>query len=169
MLWRVNVGGDDCIHELTRRPGGDRQQDLPDFGTSERGLAYNPADDTYYAGLNDGVIQHFDASGTILDSAYVAVPVSGLAFNSSNGRLYAMTNHDLLQGFDVYVFDTRNQYAVSAASSSRPAARRSSVPWPGRHGDRLRGHLWLVDQVSQTIYEAETGEADAARSTRSRG
>jgi hypothetical protein len=160
-LWRVNVGGDDCIYELdpvARAATGNRI--CPDFGTSERGLAYNPADDTYFAGSwNDGIIQHFDASGTILDSAYVAVPISGLAFNSSNGRLYAMTNHDLLQGFDVYVFDTRNHYAVVGGffitAGGTPIL--GAMAGAGMEID-CNGHLWLVDQVSQSIFEAETGE-----------
>ena len=100
MLWRVNVGGDNCIYELdpaARVATGNRI--CPSFGTSERGLAYDVASDTYYAGSwNDGVIQHFDAGGTILDSVYVAVPISGLAFNSANGRLYALANHTELPG-----------------------------------------------------------------------
>jgi hypothetical protein len=162
-LWRVNVGGDDCIYELdpvARVATGNKI--CPSFGTSERGLAYNPADDTFYAGSwNDGVIQHFDASGTILDSAYVAVPISGLAFNSANGHLYGMTNHDLLQGFDVYVFDTRNHFAVIGAFSitSGGVPVLATNAGAGMEID-CNGHLWLVDQVTQTIYEAETEESD---------
>ena len=163
MLWRVNVGGDDCVYELdpvAKAATGNRI--CPDFGTSQRGLAYDPATDTYYAGSwNDGVIHHFDASGTILDSAYVAVAVSGLAFNSSNGRLYAMTNHDLLQGFDVYVFDTRDHYNAIGAFfiTAGGTPIMASMGGAGMEID-CNGHLWLVDQVAQNIYEVETDEAD---------
>ena len=163
MLWRVNVGGDDCIYELDPvakvATGG---KICPDFGTSQRGLAYDPGTDTYYAGSwNDGVIHHFDASGTILDSAYVAVPISGLALNSSNGRLYGMTSHDTLSGFDVYVFDTRDHYKVIGAFfiTSGGVPVLESNGGAGMEID-CAGHLWLVDQVSQTIYEAESAEAD---------
>src|SRR5262249_3407758 len=103
----------------------------------------------------------FDASGTILDSAYVAVAISGLAFNSTNGRLYAMTNHTLLQGQDVYVFDTHNHYAVIGAffieSGGVPVMSQNGgagmeIDWDGR--------LWLVDQWTQTLYVAETEETN---------
>ena len=160
-LWRVNVGGDDCIYELdpvARIATGNTI--CPSFGTSQRGLAYNPANDTYYAGSwNDGVIHHFDAQGTILDSAYAAVPISGLAFNTSNGRLYGLTNHDPNLGFDVYVFDTRNNYAVVGAFNitSGGAPVLTVNGGAGMEIDRS-GHLWLVDVVAQTIFEAETEE-----------
>ena len=76
------------------------------------------------------MIHHFDSQGTILDSAYVAVPISGLAFNASNGHLYALTNHDVLLGFDVYVFDTRSSYNVIGAffvsSGGSPVLRPSA-------------------------------------------
>ena len=51
MLWRVNVGGDNCIYELdpqARVATGNRI--CPAFGTSERGLAYDVVTDTFYAG-----------------------------------------------------------------------------------------------------------------------
>lgn len=163
MLWRVNVGGDDCIYELdpiAKAVTGHRI--CPSFGTSQRGLAYDVTTDSYYSGSwNDGVINHFDATGAILDSAFVAVPISGLAFNSTNGRLYAMTNHAALQGFDVYVFDTHDHYAVIGAffitSGGVPVISLNGGA--GLEIDCL-GRLWLVDQWSQTIYVAETEESD---------
>ncbi|MFY9551915.1 MAG: carboxypeptidase regulatory-like domain-containing protein [Thermoanaerobaculia bacterium] len=160
-LWRVNVGGDDCIYELdpaARVATGNKI--CPAFGTSQRGLAYNPVNDTYYSGSwTDGVIQHFDSKGTILDSAYVAVPISGLAFNASSGHLYALTNHDVLLGFDVYVFDTRNNYAVIGAFFITSAGSPVLSPFGGAGMEiDCNGHLWLVDNVAKTIYEVETQE-----------
>src|SRR5262249_45636544 len=110
MLWRVNVGGDDCIYELdpvAKAATGNRI--CPGFPTSQRGLAYDVTTDTYYSGSwNDGVINHFDAGGTILDSADGAGALSGLALNSPNGRVYAMANHMPPQGSDRYVVDTHH-------------------------------------------------------------
>jgi hypothetical protein len=163
MLWRVNVGGDNCIYELdpiAKAATGNRI--CPNFGTSERGLAYNPQNDTYYAGSwTDGVIHHFDSNGTILDSKYVAVAISGLAFNSSTGHLFAMTSHEPLLGFDVYVLDTRNNYNVIGAFfiTSGGLPLMSASGGAGLEID-CSGHLWLVDQGTQTIYEAETDDTD---------
>ena len=161
MLWRVNVGGDDCIHELDPVAQVVTGNTIcPGFAVSQRGLAYDPVDDTYYSGSwTDGVINHFDSKGTILDSAFVAVPISGLALNSSNGRLYALTNHDVLGGFDVYVLDTRNAYNLIGGfyvtSGGSPVI--SPLGGAGLEID-CDGHLWLVDSNAQMIYEAETEE-----------
>ena len=163
-IWRVNVGGDDCIHEVdpvSRTVSGNRI--CPAFGVSQRGLAYDPVSDTYYSGSwIDGVIHRFDAEGTILDSAYVAIAVSGLAFDSSSGRLYALANHDALLGFDVYVLDTRNHYAVIGAFfvTSGEAPVLSPSGGAGMELD-CNGHLWLIDSVSKTLYEVETGTSGA--------
>ena len=163
MLWRVNVGGDNCIYELdpvAKAPTGGKI--CPSFPTSQRGLAYDVVSDTFYSGSwTDGVIRHFDPHGTLLDSAYVAVPISGLAFNSSNGRLYALANHDVLLGFDVYVFDTRNAYNLIGAFFITSGGAPVLTPFGGAGMEMdCAGHLWLVDSETQTIFEAETEEGD---------
>src|SRR5207249_2433352 len=79
----------------------------PDFGTSERGLAFNPLSNSFYSGsFNDGILNHFDVTGALLDSTDLAIPISGLAFNPSTNHLFAMTNHPEVGGLDVYVYDT---------------------------------------------------------------
>ncbi len=110
-LWQVNVGGDNCIYELdpvTKTSTGNKI--CPAFGTSERGLAYDPVTNTYYAGSwNDGIINHFAPDGTILDSKNVGLAISGLAFNPATGHLFVMTNADTTSDptlYDVYVLDT---------------------------------------------------------------
>jgi hypothetical protein len=161
MLWRVNVGGDDCIYELdpeARVATGNKI--CPAFSVSQRGLAYDPVSDTFFAGsIVDGMIHRFDTAGAILESVYVAVGVSGLALNSSNGRLYALTTHDVLLGPDVYVFDTRNAYAVLGAFFITSAGTPVLSPLGGAGMEiDCNGHLWLVDSVAQLIYEVETDE-----------
>jgi hypothetical protein len=162
-LWRVNVGGDDCVYELdpaARAATGNKI--CPAFGTSERGLAYDVVTNTFYAGSwTDGVIYHFDTEGAILDSVYVAVPVSGLAFNSTNGRLYALTNHDVLLGFDVYVFDTHAGMAVLGAFNITAGGTPVLSPNGGAGMEiDCNGHLWLIDSNETTIFEVETEETD---------
>ena len=89
-LWQVNVGGDNCIYELdpvTKTSTGNKI--CPAFGTSERGLAFDPQTNTYYAGSwNDGIINHFAPDGTILDSENIGLNISGLAFNPGTGHLF---------------------------------------------------------------------------------
>ena len=62
-LWQVNVGGDNCIYEMdpdARVATGNKI--CPQFGTSERGLAFDPLTETFYAGSwNDGRIVHFNS------------------------------------------------------------------------------------------------------------
>ena len=66
MLWRVNVGGDNCIYELDpifRVATGNKICGAPWTAFSQRGLAYDVATDTYYVGgTNEGVIYHVDAT-----------------------------------------------------------------------------------------------------------
>ena len=63
MLWTVDVGSDDCIHEIDPATGVTGATICPGFMASERGLAYDPTTDTYYAGSwNDAMVYQFDAA-----------------------------------------------------------------------------------------------------------
>ncbi|WP_295393517.1 S8 family serine peptidase [uncultured Thiodictyon sp.] len=163
MLWQVSVGiADTCIHELnpdTKQSTGNKI--CPAFGTNERGLAYDPQTDTYYAGSwTDGVINHFAPNGTLLDSADVGLPISGLALNPNTGHLFAMTNGT---GFyDVYVLDTTpGVYHVLGGFS---IAGLGDYEQAGLEID-CDGNLWAVNQVTHQVIVAksgETGVCDAA-------
>jgi hypothetical protein len=161
MLWRVNVGGDNCIYEenpTTKVSTGNKI--CPAFVTSERGLAYDFATDTYYSGSwNDMTINHFDSSGTILDSAFVGLNISGLAFNPSNGHLFVMVNW-YSSPFDVYVLDTRNNYFVVGAFriTSNGVPVFTNFGGAGLEAD-CDGNLWLIDQNTKLIYKVASGEA----------
>jgi hypothetical protein len=170
MLWRVNVGGDNCIYELdpfTRAATGNKICALPWSGISQRGLAYDVKTDTYYTGgWNDGVIYHVDGAGNVLDSTSVAIPIAGLAYDSRTGHLFALTNHapPPQATLDVFVFDVKNGMAVVGGFN----VTQNGQPLPGllNHGGAgleidCTGHLWLVDQTSQTILEVDSGEANA--------
>ena len=162
MLWQVNVGGDNCIYELdpaALAPTGNRI--CPAFGTSERGLAFDPLTNTFYAGSwNDGIINHFAPDGTILDSAAVNLAISGLAYNPGTGHLFVMTNNDRSAGlFDVYVLDTHAAYGVLGAFDFMNGGTGAFSPYDqaGLEID-CAGNLWAVDQGLQKVYAADSGE-----------
>src|SRR6185436_2826459 len=170
MLWRVNVGGDNCIYELDpffREATGRKICALPWSGISQRGLAYDVRTDTYYAGgWNDGVIYHVDGAGNVLDSTFVAIPISGLAFNSRTGHLFALTNHGAppQATLDVFVFDVDGGMSVvggfNVTQNGQPLPGLRVFGGAGMEMD-CDGRLWLVDLSSQTIFEVDSGESNA--------
>lgn len=157
MLWQVNVGGDNCIYEMdptNKISTGNKI--CPYFGTSERGLAYDPTTDSFYAGSwNDGIINHFDSSGVILDSKNVRLNISGLAYNPATGHLFAMTNSsEPFNVFDVYVLDTKDNYNVIGGFNIEGFGNYEQA---GLALD-CNGHLWAVNKVTHTVIEADSGE-----------
>ncbi len=161
-LWQVNVGGDNCIYELDPAAmAATGRKICPPFGTSERGLAFDPLTGTYYAGSwNDGIVNHFKEDGTLIDSAAVNLSISGLAFNPATGHLFALTNHAAEQGlFDVYVLDVHSSYSIVGAFNLKDG---STPVFPSYYQAGLEldcdGNLWAVDQGWDKVYVAESGE-----------
>ena len=139
MLWQVNVGGDNCIYELdpdTRSVTG--RAICPDFGTSERGLAYDPVTNTFYAGSwNDGVIHHFAPNGVILDSKDVGLDIAGLAYNPATGHLYVSEN--TYDQTDIFVLDTKNNYdLIDAFNITGLNGSKQGIEFD------CQGQLWVV-------------------------
>jgi Carboxypeptidase regulatory-like domain/S-layer homology domain len=161
-FWRVNVvnAGSSCIFEIDPVNNVVTGNTIcPNTGTSERGLAYDQATDTFYMGSwNDGAIKHFDLDGNILDSSFVALSISGLAYNSSNGHLLVMQNFP--GGNDITVLDALNGYAVLGSypilDNGAPAI--TAFGGAGAEFDCL-GNLWVIDQNTQTVYQVESGES----------
>ena len=163
MLWRVNVGGDTDLRARSRGEGRD-ELDPPELQCPwERGLAYDVASDTYYAGSwNDGVIQ-------ALRCGAGADPGLRLRRGADLGSGLQLRQRPALRprqshrapGVRRLRFDTHNHYAVLGAfflTSGRLPVLASS----GGAGMEIDcdGHLCGLDQVTQTIYEAETEETD---------
>ncbi|MFQ6102180.1 MAG: proprotein convertase P-domain-containing protein [Anaerolineae bacterium] len=93
MLWIMDVDEDDCIHEIDPTSGQTGTTICPGFSITQRGLAYDPFTDTYFAGgWNDFMIHHFAADGTMLDEVNVGLDIAGLAYNPDTEHLFVMVN-----------------------------------------------------------------------------
>lgn len=156
-LWQVNVGGDNCIYELdpvTRVATGNTI--CPAFGTSERGLAFDPITNTYFSGSwNDSIINRFAPDGTILEAVDVNLGIAGLAYNPSTGHLFVSES-----GGDVsiHVLDVNANYAEIG---SFDVAALSG----GEAGLEIDcdGNLWAANQSTGNLIEFtsdETGVCD---------
>jgi hypothetical protein len=157
-LWQVNVGGGDCIHEVSPATGTVTGNTIcPAFGTSERGLAYDPVTDTFFAGSwNDARIVQFDRSGAILRAVQTGLNISGLAYNPTTGHLFVMVN-DAAATPDVFVLDE------DLALIGQFELTEGGAPAFGDYaGAALEldcdGNLWAVDQATRTVVIADSGE-----------
>jgi hypothetical protein len=166
-LWQVHVSGDNCIYELDpvlKVSTGNKI--CPLFGNSERGLAFDPVTDTYYAGSwTDKIINHFAPDGTILDTKATGLDISGLAINPVTGHLFVMTNINNVTDplkFDVYVLDTKSSYANLGGFNltSGGAKAFANYAQAGLEMD-CDGNLWAVDQLAKKVYVAPSGETGA--------
>lgn len=155
-LWQVNVGGDNCIYEMDpttlTATGG---KICPAFGTSERGLAYDPISDTFFAGSwNDSLIKRFDRDGNILQQVNVSLPIAGLAYNPMTGHLFVTNNGTAT--FDINVLDVNANYAnlggfnVTALNGGEAGLEMT-----------CDGHLWAANQTSGVVLEIDSGETGA--------
>ncbi len=154
MLWTLDVGGDNCLHEMDPATGYTGNTLCGPWSVSQRGAAYDSATDTWFVGgWNDYMVYHIDSAGNLLDSAYVGLAVSGLAYNPQTLHLFVMVND-----YDepVYVLDVADNYAL--------VGQFYIAGWPGSgNGAGLEidcdGNLWAVAQATRTVYQFESGEA----------
>ena len=159
-LWQVNVGGDNCIYELDPASMLSTGNNIcPAFGTSERGLAFDPLTNTYYAGSwNDAIINHFAPDGTMLASVDVGLDIAGLAFNPSTGHLFVMVSATGQP--DIYVLDTNTpNYDIVGAFYLHDGTTKVFAAG-GQAGLDIdcTGNLWAVNQTTQEVYVADSGE-----------
>jgi len=157
-LWLMNVDSEssgNCIYEVDPTSGYTGKRICPGgagFVNSQRGLAYDPVTDSYFAGSwNDSMIHHFASDGTMLDEIVVGLPVAGLAYNPTTRHLFVMTNSD---PNPVYVLDAANGYGVLG---SFLITGFSAYGGAGLEFD-CDGNLWAADQATGTVYRVQTGE-----------
>ena len=158
-LWvmNVNTGQDNCIHEIDPALGVTGNVICPGggtgFATAQRGLAYDPATDTYLAGgWNDLMVYRFDSAGNILQQVNTGLAIAGLAYNADTRHLFVMVNGN---PNPVYVLDAANNFTITGQFNV-------SLGFGAYSGAGLEidcdGNLWAVDQDTNTVYQFESGE-----------
>jgi DNA-binding beta-propeller fold protein YncE len=153
MLWIMDVGSDNCIHEINPATGVTGNNICPGFSSTQRGLAYDPISDTYFAGSwTDYSVHRFDSAGNILEQVYVGLPISGLAYNPDSEHLFALVN---AFNTPVYVLDVANNYTIVGQFAISEGF--GSYDGAGLALD-CQGHLWAATQSTQMVYKFESGE-----------
>lgn len=153
-VWQVNVGNGNCVHEmdpLTKTSTGNSI--CPAFSVSQRGLAFDPVSDTFFAGSwNDGAIVRFDRDGVILETVNAGLDVSGLAYNPGTGHLFVIANTDAAA--DLFVLDVNDGYAVVG---SFKVAGMGDYDQAGLDAD-CAGNLYAVNQGTGEVLVLPSGE-----------
>ncbi|MBN1148433.1 MAG: carboxypeptidase regulatory-like domain-containing protein [Anaerolineales bacterium] len=160
MLWimNVNTGVANCIYEIDPQSGYTGQSICPEsasgFANSQRGLAYDPQTDTWFAGgWNDLMIYRFDSQGNILSSVNTGLAISGLAYNPDTQHLFVMVNDSPNL---VYVLDVADDY--KAIGQFSPSEGFGDYSGAGLEID-CQGDLWAVDQKLARVYLFASGES----------
>ncbi|HZM72973.1 MAG TPA: carboxypeptidase regulatory-like domain-containing protein [Candidatus Polarisedimenticolia bacterium] len=158
LLWQVSVGGDNGIYGIDPSDGSVQEVITGDpwTGTSQRGLAYDPAADVFYiGGWNEGIIYRVagpshPTPGETLSQCNPADPnISGLAWNGSFQMLWEATNSD---SDTIFLLDPTNCETVRAL----PHPDGGGFGGAGLETDVV-GNLWLTGQNSGNAYLIESG------------
>ncbi len=159
MFWimNVNTGSANCIYELSPDVGYTGNMICPGggagFSTSQRGLAYDPDTDTWFAGgWNDLKIHRFANDGTLLSSVNTGLAISGLAYNPDSGHIFAITNDSQTK---IFVLDVANNYQQIGQFSVSEGF--GSYAGGGLEFD-CSGSLWAVDLSQNRVVQLESGE-----------
>jgi hypothetical protein len=155
-VMNVQTGVANCIFEIDPATGPTGNKICPGgatgFAISQRGVAYDPVTDTWYAGSwNDQTIYHFSNSGTILDSKVVSLDIAGLAYNPDTRHLFVMPS---ASPTTVSVLDTSNDYNLVGQFSIAGFGDYAGV------GLEIgcNGHLWANNANDGRTYEIDSGE-----------
>ncbi len=159
MMWIMNVnsGEANCIYEIDPRSGYTGASICPGgesgFSLSQRGLAYDPYTDTWFAGgWNELMVYRFDSAGNILSSVQTGLSIAGLAFNPETQHLFVMVNGSPNH---VYVLDVANAYnLIGEFSVSQDFSTGAGA---GMEFD-CSGNLWAVDMITDKVYQFSSGE-----------
>ncbi|MDQ7049239.1 MAG: carboxypeptidase regulatory-like domain-containing protein [Enterobacterales bacterium] len=172
MLWSVNVGGDNCIHEMDTSTLTQTGNTIcPAFSSSQRGLAYDPITDTFYSGSwNDGTIHQFTTDGVIIRSVNVGLPIAGLAFNSGTNHLFISANGSSGAGdFDIIVVNAASPTLVKVGGYDitldvdGDGVGDDVISDNGQAGLDIdcNGNLWITEQNQQFVVGFQSGETGA--------
>ncbi len=125
-------------------------------GYTELGLAYNPADDTFFVGgWSTGTIYHVwgashDDPGAVISSCNPPDGnISGLAYNGAMDVLWVATN-----SYEDTIYEV-NPYDCTVISTMAPPY---AGEWRGAGLDMdPSGNLWMVSQSPSRVYLVESG------------
>ncbi|HAE58716.1 MAG TPA: hypothetical protein DCG54_04195, partial [Anaerolineae bacterium] len=164
-LWQVNVGGDNCIYEMDPTSLTNTGNKIcPAFGTSQRGLAYDPVSDTYFSGSwNDFIINRFTPNGTLLSAVNVNLDIAGLAYNPASQHLFVLSNTTSAStptNYDITVLDTSTPGSYPVIGGFNIGGATTVFADYAQAGLEIdcAGNLWAVDQTAQKVYVAQSGE-----------
>lgn len=158
LMCQVNVGGDNgiyCWDPATGNVVDSITGAFPWTSISQRGLAYNSSDDTFYiGGWNEGILYHVkglsypDRGAVISQCLPPDGNISGLAWNPAFNVVWAATNSPT---DTIYELDP----ATCTVLGTLPH------PSPGFNGAGLEmdtaGNLWMISQSPNTVYLIDSG------------
>ncbi|HEV8420965.1 MAG TPA: malectin domain-containing carbohydrate-binding protein, partial [Actinomycetota bacterium] len=157
LIWQVNVGGDNGIYGLDAADGSVEQvvTGSPWDSISQRGLAYDPATDTFYiGGWNEGILYRvagpaWPEPGEVLNQCSPPDPnISGLAWNPSFALVWEATNSET---DTVWLLDPATCEAVASLPHPDPFFNGA-----GLEMDTV-GNLWTVSQAGGKAYLLDSG------------
>jgi len=158
MIWVMDIGTDNCLHELDPASGYTGNTLCWGASISERGVAYDALGDTFFVGgWNTLAVTRFDRDGNVLQVANVGLSISGLAYNPVSEHLFVIENSPT---DTVTVLDPNDNYNVIGSFT---------IPGMGNYGGAglgiaCDGHLWVVNQTNEEVYEVDSGENGACLS-----
>ena len=158
-IWAMNINSEvaNCIYEIDPLLGYTGQKICPGGGSgfqiSQRGLAYDPTTDTWFAGgWNDMMIYRFNSEGVILAAISTEIPIAGMAYNPQSSHLFILSNSNPTR---VYILDVNENYGlIGQFSISQGFGPQSG----GGLEIDCEGNLWGIDQVSDMVYQFSSGE-----------
>ena len=160
-LCQVNVGGDNAIVCFDPATGAERRRisGSPWTGVSQRGLAYNAADDVFYiGGWNEGVIYtvagttHSTPGQTLASCEPAESGIAGLAYNNTSDTIW------MVPSAATTVF---YQLSPADCSTLRTVAYPTNDDYPGSGLESdSAGNLWTANQVNGKAYLVDVGDPE---------
>jgi PKD repeat protein len=156
-IWQVNVGGDNAIHKIDPATGNHVGSISGSGWTaiSQRGLAYNPNDDTFYVGgWNEDIVykimgETWGTPGQIIEQWSLPVSIAGLAYHPVADVLLVTGNSDPDM---IYLVNA----STHALLGQMPHPEGNAFANVGCELDAA-GNLWVGSFPSNTMYLVETG------------
>ena len=154
-IWQVNVGGDNAIHKIDPANGqiAGSIRNLAWATVSQRGLAYNSNDDTFYiGGWNEDVIykikgESWDSRGEVIEHWSMAdAYIAGLAYHpAANVIAVASSDPAVIYLVDASSHATVGQFPIPGGGMGAGCEFDSD------------GNLWVAAYDTGKMYLLETG------------